>query len=501
VTDGGDEFIGRTIGGCRVVERIGRGAMAVVYKAEQISLDRTVALKLLDDRSAGDASALPRFFREARSAARLVHPNVVQVYDVGVDQNVPYLIMEYVDGETLYDRMQREGRVPAPDALEITRQAGLALLRAQEFGIVHRDVKPANIMVSRRGEVKLADFGLAKAAKDTGIKRLGAGSALGTPYYMSPEQAEDLPLDVRSDIYSLGATLYHVVTGHPPFQGSSTAAILLAHAAKKLVPACEREKDVPRALSDLIDKMMAKHIGDRYASARALLAGVALVKRALAEGAGDRPKPRTDLHFAVGVTDRRAYRRIASDLVTDITVVTGPDDRMDVIRSQVKNLSRQGLFVETDAQLPVGSVVRMSMRLGPRTPELHVLGVVRWTSPGPGSPGMGVQFLEVDTSSEEAISSAMGDGETDERLDELTRTPTHEEFLKLHDSSQGDALRLGEVAARLGSTRGLLRLVLRPFVEHGLVQLKDEFVEFLAPPDDALRGAIRGHLEGPADRA
>ena len=146
-------------------------------------------------------------------------------------------------------------------------------------------------------------------------------------------------------------------------------------------------------------------------------------------------------------------------------------------------------------------VVRMSMRLGPRTPELHVLGVVRWTSPGPGSPGMGIQFLEVDTSSEEAISSAMGDGETDERLDELTRTPTHVEFLKLLASSQGDALRLGEVAARLGSTRGLLRLVLRPFVEHGLVQLKDEFVEFLAPSDDALRGAIRRHLEGPSDRS
>jgi serine/threonine-protein kinase len=275
LTDAPDEFVGRTIGGCLVGERIGRGAMAVVYKAEQISLDRTVALKLLDDRSAGDEGALPRFFREARSAARLVHPNVVQVYDVGVDQGVPYIIMEYVDGETLYDRLQRDGRMPATEVLEIARQAALALLRAQEFGIVHRDVKPANIMISRRGEMKLADFGLAKAATDTGITRSGSAGALGTPYYMSPEQADGAPLDVRSDIYSLGATLYHVVTGQPPFKGSSTPAILLAHATAKLTPACEVEPAVPRAMSDLIDKMMAKRAEDRYASARALLAGVA----------------------------------------------------------------------------------------------------------------------------------------------------------------------------------------------------------------------------------
>jgi serine/threonine-protein kinase len=501
LTDAPDEFVGRTIGGCLVGERIGRGAMAVVYKAEQISLDRTVALKLLDDRSAGDEGALPRFFREARSAARLVHPNVVQVYDVGVDQGVPYIIMEYVDGETLYDRLQRDGRMPATEVLEIARQAALALLRAQEFGIVHRDVKPANIMISRRGEMKLADFGLAKAATDTGITRSGSAGALGTPYYMSPEQADGAPLDVRSDIYSLGATLYHVVTGQPPFKGSSTPAILLAHATAKLTPACEVEPAVPRAMSDLIDKMMAKRAEDRYASARALLAGVAGVKRALAEGGGDRPKPRTDLHLAVGAADRRAYRRIAADLVTDITVVTGPEDRMEAIRSQVKNLSRQGLLVEAEKPLPVGSVVKMSMRLGPRSPELHVLGVVRWTNLGPGKPGIGIQFLEVDTSSEKEISRALGDGESDARLGELTRTPSHEALLKLHATSQGDALRLGEVAAKLGSTRGLLRLVLHPFTEHGLVRLKDEFVEFLAPPDDVLRAAIRRHLEGPGGSA
>jgi uncharacterized protein (TIGR02266 family) len=198
------------------------------------------------------------------------------------------------------------------------------------------------------------------------------------------------------------------------------------------------------------------------------------------------------------VSDRRAYRRIAADLVTDISPVKGPDDKMEAIRSKVKNLSRHGLFVETDHPLPVGSVVRMAMRLGPRSPELSMLGVVRWTSSGPGSPGMGIQFLEVDMASEVEITRALDKDDGDGRLAELTRTPSHKELLRLHASSQGDAIRMGDLAAKLGSTRGLLRLVLRPFAEHGLVYLNEEFVEFLVPPDDGLRRAISRHLEGPA---
>lgn len=492
-TEPPDPFVGRTIGGCRIIERIGRGAMAVVYKGEQISLDRTVAVKLLDEGAAGEEGALGRFFREARSAARLIHPNVVQVYDVGVDQRIPHIIMEYVDGETLYDRVQREGKLAAAEALEIVRQAALALVRAQEFDIVHRDIKPANIMLSRRGEVKLADFGLAKVTSDTTVTRTGARSALGTPYYLSPEQGEGGPLDVRSDIYSLGATFYHLVTGRPPFTGSTTQEIIRAHAKSPLFPACRAEPSVPRAVSDIIDKMMAKSPADRYPSARALLAGMSGVKRALAAGVGHRPKPRTEMHPAVGVTDRRSYKRLARDLVGEIRKISGPEERLDEIRSRVKGLSKRGLFVETAEAAPVGSVVEMKLRMGPHAPDLRAVGVVRWTSSGPGPAGMGVQFVEVDAASGGGVPGRAGEGHS--ALRDLTRTPRHEEFLRLHAASQGDAVRIGEIARRLDSTRGLVRLILRPFAAHGLVMVRGDFVEFLVPEDRELRKAIARHIE------
>lgn len=500
-----DPFIGRTIGGCRILERIGRGAMAVVYKAEQLSLNRIVALKLLDERASGDSSALPRFYREARSAARLIHANVVQIYDVGIDQGIPYIAMEYVDGETLYERLAREGKLPASEALEIVRQAALALVRAEEFGIVHRDIKPANIMVSRRGEVKLADFGLAKSARDGTVTETGGG-ALGTPYYMSPEQIEGLPLDARSDIYSLGATFYHLVTGRPPYQGPSTAAILISHASEPLVPACQVDSSVPRAISDLIDRMMAKRPQDRYPSAKALLAAIAGVKRALAEGLGDRPKPRTDIQPAVGAADRRAYRRIAANFVAAVRTVDGPPEALQELRSRVKNISRGGLFIETDELFPVGSVVEMRLRLGPRASDLRALGVVRWTSSAPGRAGMGIQFVELEPQQAGELSSYLESSSDaadsqEETLKELTRTPLHEAFLKLHAGSMGDALRLAEIARRLDAPQGLVKLVVRSFEAKGLVVSRGEIVEFLVPQDESLRKAITKRLEEtPGDR-
>jgi len=490
-----DPYVERTIGGCRIMERIGRGAMAVVYRAHQLSLDRVVALKLLDERSAGDREAMPRFFREARSAARLIHANVVQIYDVGVDQNVAYIVMEYVDGETLFDRLARDGRIPSSESLEVVRQASLALVRAEEFGIVHRDIKPANVMVSRRGEVKLADFGLAKMIGDTSVTGAGGSCGLGTPYYMSPEQADGVQLDARSDIYSLGATFYHLVTGKPPFQGPSTAAILIAHATEPLVKACEVEKTVPRAVSDLLDKMLAKSPRDRYPSARALLAAISGVKRVLAQGAVDRPKPRTDLNPAIGRTDRRAYRRVPTDFVTDVKMVTTSAEKLEAIRARVKNVSRDGLYIQSDTVHPVGSVLQMVFKLGPHAQEMHALGVVRWTSAGPGKPGMGIHFMQIDKAAAAELSEFVTTNVHDQAIRDLTRTPLHESLLRLHARAQGDVMRVGEIARRLDATHGLVRLILRSFGEHGLVSVKEDLVNFLVPENEAIRKAIARYVE------
>jgi uncharacterized protein (TIGR02266 family) len=490
-----DPFVGRTIGGCRIVERVGRGAMAVVYKAEQLSLDRVVALKILDEYSSADGEALPRFFREARSAARLVHPNVVQVYDVGVDQGVPYIVMEFVEGETLFDLLRREGIISATRALEVVRNAALALVRAQEFDIIHRDIKPANIVLSSRGEVKLTDFGLAKAIGDTSVTHAGSTGGLGTPYYMSPEQADGRLLDVRSDIYSLGATFYHLVTGRPPFQGASTADILVGHTSRPLTPACEIEKRVPRAVSELIDKMMAKSPQDRYPSARALVAAISGVKRALAEGAGDRHKPRTDMQHAVGVLNRRHFRRVAADFVAEVRRVEGSPEELEGISSRVKNLSSGGVFVETQKLQPVGSVIEIRFSVGPKVRPMRALGVVRWTSSDPGSQGMGVQFVEVD----EGVTSEV-DGYVEKRADaqlarDLTRTPLHEAFVRLHSTAQGDALTIAEIARRLDSARGLVRLILRTFEQLGLVVVHGDIVQFLVPAREELAATIARIVE------
>jgi tRNA A-37 threonylcarbamoyl transferase component Bud32 len=494
-TDGKpDPYVDRTIGGCRIIQRIGRGAMAVVYKAHQISLDRIVALKLLDERSAADRDAMPRFFREARSAARLIHANVVQVYDVGIDQGVAFIVMEFVEGETLFDRLAREGRIPSPEALEVVRQAALALVRAEEFGIVHRDIKPANVMVSRRAEVKLADFGLAKMIGDTSVTGAGAACGLGTPYYMSPEQADGVQLDVRSDIYSLGATFYHLVTGRPPFQGPSTAAILIAHATEPLKPACDMERDVPRSVSDLIDKMLAKSPRDRYPSAGALLAAISGVKRLLVDGVADKPKPRTDLNPTVGMTDRRVYRRVPTDFVTEVRQVSADAEKLEAIRARVKNVSREGLYLQSDRVYPVGCVLQMRFRLGPHSPEMHALGVVRWTSAGPGKPGIGVHFMQIESAAAAELAQFVKTSADDLALRDLTRTPLHDALLKLHASAQGDVMKVGDIARTLDATHGLIRLVLRAFGAHGLIALRDDVVHFLVPESETLRQVIARHL-------
>jgi uncharacterized protein (TIGR02266 family) len=350
-------------------------------------------------------------------------------------------------------------------------------------------------MVSRRGEVKLADFGLAKMIGDTSVTGAGASCGLGTPYYMSPEQADGAQLDARSDIYSLGGTLYHLVTGKPPFQGPSTAAILIAHATEPLVKACEVEKTVPRALSDLLDKMLAKSPRDRYPSARALMAAISGVKRVLAQGTADRPKPRTDLNPAIGRTDRRSYRRVPTDFITEVKTVSMTGEKLEAIRARVKNVSKDGLFIQGDDVHPVGSVLQIRFKLGPHAQEMHALGVVRWTSPGPDQPGMGIHFMQIDSAAAAELSEYVTTNAYDQAICDLTRTPLHESLLRLHGHAQGDVMRVGEIARRLDATHGLVRLILRAFGDHGLVSVKDDLVNFLVPENEAIRRAIAQYVE------
>jgi eukaryotic-like serine/threonine-protein kinase len=261
---------GRQLGDFRLLRRLGHGAMAEVYLAEQCSLRRQVAFKVLKSRLATDPAYVKRFQREAQAAAALVHANIVQIHEVGQLEGIYYIAQEYVQGVNLRQWVGRNG---APDlrlALVIMRQVAAALAKAAQQGIVHRDIKPENIMITRGGEVKVADFGLARLLSE-GVDLTQVGVTLGTPLYMSPEQVEGRSLDPRSDLYSFGVTCYQMLAGSPPFAGETALSIALQHLKKQAEPLENHRPDLPPALCRMVHKMMAKAPEHRYQTAQELL--------------------------------------------------------------------------------------------------------------------------------------------------------------------------------------------------------------------------------------
>lgn len=266
------DLLGREIGDYRLLRRIGRGGMADVYLAEQLSLKRQVALKILKPDLVADAAYVQRFVREAQAAAALVQSNIVQIYEVAERDGLHYIAQEYVPGRNLRQFIDRYGAVQPALALSVLRQVGQALQKAAEMGVTHRDIKPENIMLSPGGEVKVADFGLARIASRPGQTELTQiGVAMGTPLYMSPEQVEGRPVDPRSDIYSLGVTAWHMLAGHPPFEGETALAVALQHVRQEPQRLEDLRPDVPVELSRIVHQMLAKAPEDRIQSASDLL--------------------------------------------------------------------------------------------------------------------------------------------------------------------------------------------------------------------------------------
>lgn len=259
------DLSGQQLGDYRLLRRLGHGAMAEVYLAEQISLGRQVAVKVLKPELAKDQTYIQRFQREARAAAALVHGNIVQIHEVGCIDGIYFIAQEYVRGLNLKQYMARHGPLDVKTALVIMHQVAAALCRAAEEGIVHRDIKPENIMITERGEVKVADFGLARLpSRGDAVELTQAGITLGTPLYMSPEQIEGKPLDCRSDIYSFGITCYHMLAGTPPFEGDTALSVAIQHLKKSAIPLEHRRPDLPPALCRIVHKMMAKARDARY---------------------------------------------------------------------------------------------------------------------------------------------------------------------------------------------------------------------------------------------
>jgi serine/threonine protein kinase len=265
-----DPWIGRRLKKYEIVGHIGKGGMGVVYLAEDTVLQRAVAIKMIAGSPTDEPRGLDRFLREARSAARLQHANVVAIYDVDEDQGTHYLVMEFVPGPSAEQIGARDGPLPWKQAVQIVADACRGLIAAHASGLIHRDIKPANLLVSATGEVKLGDFGLAKAVADDGVS-VTQQHVRGTPLYMSPEQTRNEDLDERSDLYSLGATLYALLAGEPPYGGKDWFATMYAHSTAPIPDPRRKNADVPEAVVKIIQRAMAKKRSDRYADAEAML--------------------------------------------------------------------------------------------------------------------------------------------------------------------------------------------------------------------------------------
>jgi serine/threonine-protein kinase len=274
------ERSGQKIPGYKILGKLGAGAMATVFKAKQLSLDRTVAIKVLPRKFSANQQFIERFYAEGRAAAQLNHPNIVQAFDVGKAGDYHFFVMEFVDGRTVYDDITKHKRYTEAEAIDIVMQIAEALQHAHERGLIHRDVKPKNIMINQDAVAKLADMGLARAISDKEAAEAEAGKAFGTPYYISPEQIRgEKNIAPPADIYSLGATLYHMVTGNVPFDGKNPSAVMHKHLKAELAPPDHVNPRLSAGVSEVIEMMMAKDPRKRYQTCKDLLVDLRAIRK------------------------------------------------------------------------------------------------------------------------------------------------------------------------------------------------------------------------------
>ncbi|HOC05884.1 MAG TPA: Stk1 family PASTA domain-containing Ser/Thr kinase [Bacillota bacterium] len=270
----------------QILERIGGGGMAVVYKARCTLLNRIVAVKVLRHQFAVDEEFVRRFRREAQAAASLSHPNIVNIYDVGQENDIYFIVMEYVEGETLKDFIEREAPLEPARAVNITRQIANALYHAHYNKIIHRDIKPHNVLISKDGRIKVADFGIARAVTSN-TQTFSRNSLVGSVHYFSPEQAKGKLATEQSDLYSLGIVLYEMLTKTLPFDGDSPVSIALKHIQQTVPPATRYNPSVPPGLQAILDKLLAKDQSQRYESVIELLSALRTWNTQAATGASE----------------------------------------------------------------------------------------------------------------------------------------------------------------------------------------------------------------------
>lgn len=320
------------LGDFKLKKKLGKGGMGEVYLAQQVSLDRLVALKTLSKELANREDFVKRFFKEARAMAKLDHTNIVKVYAVETVKGLHFAAIEYIDGKSLQDWLDIVGKLSVGDAVNVAIKTAEALAHAHATGTIHRDIKPDNILITKNGIVKVADFGLAKVM-DEDVSMTQSGAGLGTPLYMAPEQARDAKhVDQRADVYALGATLYHLLTGELPFTGDSALELILSKEKGKFAPARSHNPKVPEKLDLVLDRMMAKEPKHRYSDCADALDGLLALELdspALTFIDGATPVARTRTNSA--------SRAAATQRVSMATSLVGEaNSRVDATRKEKK---------------------------------------------------------------------------------------------------------------------------------------------------------------------
>ena len=309
----------------RILSKIGVGGMADVYKGEDTLLGRPVAIKILHANFASDDEFVSRFKREAQAAGKLNHPNIVNMYDVGYDQDMHYIIMEYVDGETLKEYITRHHRLSIDEAVKITISIGEGLEHAHAMGIVHCDIKPHNVIITNTGRVKVTDFGIARAMNSTNTV-MYTNSIMGSAHYLSPEQASGKSVDGNTDIYSLGVVLYEMLTGKVPFEGDTPIAVALKHVREKVIPPTRYNPSIPPLLESVVLKALAKNPADRFESISEMMG---------------------DLRLSQGFTMGKTQRHEPYDFATQMIPAVDPDtldDFSDIDDTTPKEVKKKSML-------------------------------------------------------------------------------------------------------------------------------------------------------------
>ncbi len=386
-----DPHLGRVVAGYRIEERIGRGGMGLVYRAEHINLRRRAAIKIIAPELAEAAGFRERFNREARIAAALQHPNIVTVYDAGEEEGLLYLAMQYIEGSDLSTVLRKQGRLRPYRALDVCRQVAAALDAAHSQGLIHRDVKPANVLIEGRTAF-LTDFGLTKRIEGTQTQLTKAGDVVGTIHYVAPEQIEGGHVDARTDIYSLGCLVYHCLSGELPFARDTDVAVIYAHLSEEAPRLTSVRPELPGGLDAVIAKALEKAPERRFQTCADMMSAARAVIDAagpLSDTATPRPVPAFGDHFDVPTSAGGGHGVPAvgdtPSMSTDIGPVTGHVDAarrprvlLAGVDSNTRAVTRVAVGDRVDVEeAPAGESLLDTVRDG--RPDLVILA---WNAPG-----------------------------------------------------------------------------------------------------------------------